>query len=76
ELKARARKAVADAEAYLKSIELPHLPTIEEMRLKARKKFANTPSLDIAAARAREKLAQRVSQQLLDDVRRELPLAA
>jgi stearoyl-CoA desaturase (delta-9 desaturase) len=76
ELKAHARQKLTDAEAYLKSIELPHLPTVEEMRLKARKKFANTPSLDIVADRAREKLAQRVSQQLLDDVRRELPLAA
>jgi hypothetical protein len=46
------------------------------MKRKARKKFANTPALDLAVVRAREQLAQRVKQQLLEDVRRELPLAA
>ena len=76
ELKARAQKAWSDAESYLKSIELPSLPSREEMQLKARKKFANTPSLDVAAERAREQLAQRVAARLLEDVRRELPLAA
>jgi stearoyl-CoA desaturase (delta-9 desaturase) len=76
ELKALAQKALADAEAYLKSIELPSLPSLEEMKKNARKKFANTPSLDIAAERAREQLAERVSKRLLEDVSRELPLAA
>jgi stearoyl-CoA desaturase (Delta-9 desaturase) len=76
ELKARSRQALVDAEAYLKSIDLPSLPSLEEMKRKARRKFANTPSLDLAVVRAREQLAQRVSQRLLEDVRRELPLAA
>ncbi|HXG29374.1 MAG TPA: fatty acid desaturase [Nevskiales bacterium] len=76
EFKARARQALADGEAYLRSIELPSLPSLEEMKRRARRKFANTPSLDLAVVRAREQLAQRVSQRLLEDVRRELPLAA
>jgi stearoyl-CoA desaturase (Delta-9 desaturase) len=76
ELKKLARQKLADAEAYLKAIELPHLPSIEDIQRKARKTFANTPSLDLAALRARDQLTQRVSKQILEQVSRDLPLAA
>ncbi len=76
ELKARARQALADAEAYLKEIELPSLPSLEEIKAAAARKFANVPALDDAAVRAREKLAQSVSQRLLEDVKPQQALAA
>ncbi|MGH8530998.1 MAG: acyl-CoA desaturase [Nevskiales bacterium] len=68
ELKLRAQRAVAEAEAYLKSIELPSLPSLEELKTGAKRKFADVPALDTAVVRAREKLAQSVSTRLLQDV--------
>jgi stearoyl-CoA desaturase (Delta-9 desaturase) len=62
----KAQQVRADAEAYLAEIELPELPSIEELRALARKKFANTPSLDIAVERARERIRRALSHQLLE----------
>lgn len=63
----RARQAVDGAETYIKSIDLPHLPTLEEIRQIARKKFADTPSLDVAAKRAHRQLVETISSRLLED---------
>ncbi len=76
ELKARAQQAVADAEAYLKSIELPSLPSLEELKRKARGKFADVPALDTAVVRAREQIVQNVSVRLLEEVKPQQALAA
>lgn len=67
ELVQRARRAVAEAETHLKSIELPQLPSLDEMRLAARRKFANVPSLEEAIARARLRLHEAVSARLVLD---------
>ncbi len=69
ELKSRAVKALADAEAYLKEIELPSLPSVEEIKAAASRKFANVPALDTAVVRAREQIVQNVSIRLLEDAR-------
>lgn len=69
EFKTRARRTASDAEGYLKSVELPHLPSIEDLHNKARSKFADTPSLDVAVQRARERLVNAVSARLLQDAR-------
>lgn len=69
ELASRARQAMTDAEAYLREIELPSLPSLDEIRATARKKFADGPSLEEAVVRARERLRQGVVQRLLEDIR-------
>ena len=61
----KAQQMKADAGAYLAEIELPELPSFEELRDKARKKFANTPSLDVAVKRARVIVRRSVSHRLL-----------
>ncbi|MGH8531003.1 MAG: acyl-CoA desaturase [Nevskiales bacterium] len=73
ELKARAQQAMAEAETYLHSIELPALPSPDEVRAKARKMFANTPSLDEAVERARARLVQAVSLKLMEHAKAQLP---
>jgi hypothetical protein len=67
ELSHKAQQMKADAGAYLAEFELPELPSFEELRLKARRKFADTPSLDVAVERARELIRHAVSRQLLAD---------
>ncbi|MGH8458261.1 MAG: acyl-CoA desaturase [Nevskiales bacterium] len=65
EWRGKAQQMKADAEAYMADIELPELPSIEELKHMARRKFANTPSLDVAAERAHEKIRRALSRQLL-----------
>jgi stearoyl-CoA desaturase (delta-9 desaturase) len=65
ELRSKALQMRADAEAYIADIELPELPSLEELKAKARKKFANTPSLDVAVERARALIHRAVSHRLL-----------
>lgn len=67
ELRHKAQQVRADAEAYLAELELPELPSFEELHEMARKKFANTPSLDVAVERARVKIRRAVSSQLLGE---------
>lgn len=66
----KAQQVRADAEAYLAELELPELPSFEELHQRARKKFANTPSLDVAVERARVNIHRSVSRQLLDEPER------
>lgn len=66
ELKARTRQARSDAETYLRDIDLPNLPTLDEVKTYAASRFANVPALDSVAARAREQIARRVSAKLID----------
>ncbi len=73
EFKTRAAKAMAEAEAYLSALELPAFPSLDELRAKARKMFANTPSLDEAVERARARLVQAVSLKLAEHAKAQLP---
>jgi stearoyl-CoA desaturase (delta-9 desaturase) len=54
ELKSKVRDARAQAESYLADLELPEVPSLEEVREYAQKKLASTPSLDDIAVRTRE----------------------
>jgi stearoyl-CoA desaturase (Delta-9 desaturase) len=65
ELRSKALQMRADAGAYIADIELSELPSLEELKAKARKKFANTPSLDVAVERARALIHRAVSHRLL-----------
>lgn len=68
ELRAGARLARSHAEALLSEIHLPELPTVEELRGRAREMFAHTPSLDEIAERAHELIVQAVTIRLFDDL--------
>lgn len=67
DLRLLAKEKLADAEAYLASIELPEFPSYEEVKQRAQKMFACTPSLDTAVERARENLRKSVFAHLLQD---------
>ena len=69
EIQQMARQARDDAEArlvaYLDQLQLPELPTAEELRARAAEMFADTPSMDEVAQRARELILEAVSAHLL-----------
>jgi len=70
ELRATARQARDDAEARIQelidSVQMPEVPTVEEMRERARQMFADSPSLDDIAIRARELTLEAISARLLE----------
>ncbi len=70
EIRASAQKAREDAEArleeYLESLSLLDLPTVEELKARARGMFAESPSLDEVAQRAREMILEAFSAHLLE----------
>ncbi len=68
ELRRQARKAMSDAEAYLADIELPEVPTLEDIKARAQKMFAKVPALDVAVERAHAKLVASVSMRLIEEV--------
>jgi stearoyl-CoA desaturase (delta-9 desaturase) len=75
ELRAKALQVKAGAEARWAEFDAHGLPSLEELRLKARKMFANTPSLDVAVERARDIIHTAVSRRLLaEPAAAELPL--
>jgi stearoyl-CoA desaturase (delta-9 desaturase) len=49
----------------LKDMNIAHIPTMEELRERARQMFASTPSLDDIVARARELILEAVAAELL-----------
>jgi stearoyl-CoA desaturase (delta-9 desaturase) len=59
EWRQRVAAGQARAEALLAEAQLPHLPTLAEMRARAEEMYAATPSMDEIVARARVLLAQR-----------------
>jgi stearoyl-CoA desaturase (delta-9 desaturase) len=65
ELRQRGRAAQADAAAMLAGMHLPHVPTTDELRERARQMFAATPSLDEIVARARELMIEGITTELL-----------
>ena len=68
ELRKRVRKAQSDAGEFLTEVHLPQLPTLEDLKNRARKMYAQTPSLDVIARRAHEIMVQMVLIQLLPDL--------
>jgi stearoyl-CoA desaturase (Delta-9 desaturase) len=66
ELEARLRAAGAQAAAVLARIELPHVPTLDEVRRYAERTLAQTPSLDQIAERARQLVMEAVALRLLE----------
>ena len=67
ELQERARTARSQAEAMLAEMHLPALPSTEEVRRRAERMFAETPSVDAIAERARQVLVEAVCFRLLDE---------
>lgn len=68
ELKLRVVAAGTRAELFWESIELPAVPTLEEVRGFARARLSQTPSLDEIAVRAREQLLELVYSRLTEVV--------
>ena len=61
----RARTARSEATALLSEMQLPHVPTTEELRQRAQEMFANAPSLDEIVARARELIVEAIAAELV-----------
>jgi len=68
EIKGQLRSAGAHAGARIAALQLPQLPTLEEVRLRAEQMFANAPeiSIDDIVARAREILLESVVSHIID----------
>jgi stearoyl-CoA desaturase (delta-9 desaturase) len=72
DLRARAQQRWSTAEAYLAEIELPELPSVEELKARAYKQFKiRHEGLDRAIEQAQEMLHSAVSQRLIEDIRAE-----
>ena len=69
ELKLRLASASTRAELFWDSIELPDIPTLEEVRRYARTRLAQTPSLDEIAISARRRLLDLVHSRLVEAAR-------
>jgi stearoyl-CoA desaturase (delta-9 desaturase) len=66
ELKARLLSARMQAEAFWSEIDLPAVPTLDEVRRYARARLAQTPSLDEIAVSARRRLLDLVHSRLVE----------
>jgi stearoyl-CoA desaturase (delta-9 desaturase) len=66
ELKARLLSARLQAEAFWSEIDLPQVPTLDEVRRYARARLAQTPSLDDIAVSARRRLLDLVHSRLVE----------
>jgi len=67
ELAARVREAREQVADWAAQVQLPHLPSLEELRDRAEAMYARSPSMDEIVARAREVLTERVSLYLLQE---------
>ncbi|MBI4410819.1 MAG: acyl-CoA desaturase [Gemmatimonadetes bacterium] len=70
ELRALARTKQAQLQAHLAAMNLPSLPSLEEMRRRAQQMFAHAPSVSLEeiAQRARELVLEAVSVRLFEDL--------
>jgi stearoyl-CoA desaturase (delta-9 desaturase) len=69
DLRKLARSKWDEAEAYLEEIELPELPSLEQLKRRAHRKFkVRHEALDRAIERAHEMLSHAVSRRLLEDI--------
>jgi stearoyl-CoA desaturase (delta-9 desaturase) len=66
ELKARLLSARQQAEAFWSEIDLPHVPTLEDVRRYARERLSQTVSLDDIAVSARQRLLELVHSRLVE----------
>jgi stearoyl-CoA desaturase (delta-9 desaturase) len=66
ELKSRLLSARMQAEAFWSEIDLPQVPTLDEVRRYARARLAQTPSLDDIAVSARQRLLELVHSRLVE----------
>ena len=64
EVKARISSARTQAEIFWSEVDLPEVPTLEEVRRYARERLAQTPSMEEIAVRARERLLELVYSRL------------
>ncbi len=72
DLRHLAHRKWEEAEAYLSEIELPELPSLEELKARAHRKFkVRHEALDHAIERAHEMLTHAVSRHLLESLRRQ-----
>ncbi len=71
ELRTRILSARMQAEAFWAEIDFSSLPTLEDVRLRARRRLAQTVSLDEIAVRARQLLLELVFARLLDQTEAE-----
>jgi stearoyl-CoA desaturase (Delta-9 desaturase) len=69
ELKARLLSARMQAEAFWSEIDIPQVPTLEDVRRYALARLAQTPSLDDIAISARRRLLDLVHSQLVEAAR-------
>jgi stearoyl-CoA desaturase (Delta-9 desaturase) len=69
ELKARLLSARLQAEAFWSEIDMPAMPTLDEVRRYARARLAQTPSLDDIAVSARRRLLDLVHSRLIEAAR-------
>jgi stearoyl-CoA desaturase (Delta-9 desaturase) len=67
DLRAAAERARARAREWLSEVQLPHVPTTEELRSRVQEMFAHAPSPDEVAERAREILLDRIAHGLLGE---------
>jgi hypothetical protein len=63
-LKTRISSARTHAEAFWSEVDLPVVPTLEEVRRYARERLTQTPSLEDIALRARERLLELIYSRL------------
>ncbi len=66
DLKSRLLSARMQAEAFWSEIDLPQVPTLDEVRRYARARLAQTPSLDDIAVSARRRLLELVHSRLVE----------
>lgn len=66
ELAKLAREARVRAEAALAEWHMPHIPSVEELTVRAREMFLDSPSMDEIVQRSREIIIQAVSARLFE----------
>jgi hypothetical protein len=64
DVKARIASARSQTNTFWSSIDLPQVPSLEEVRRYARERLVQTPSLEDIAVRARERLLELVYARL------------
>lgn len=69
ELQRRLAGATSIAAAHIADLHLPHVPTLDDVRQRAREMFTNTPSLDDIAERARLLVVENVAIRLFPGIR-------
>ncbi len=64
DLRERAQKTRENAAAQLRDLQIPHVPTMEQIRARLKERYMENPSLDIIAERAQEIMLERLSSAL------------